>query len=63
MRLENQRAVWNKLRDDQKFQLCIEMTDELESAGVLCSLPDEDNMYWNTTGDRLTDTVVHYTIS
>ena len=62
MRIAAQRAVWNKFGDDQKFQLFVEMTDALESVDMLCCLPDEEDMYWDHTGERISETPVKYSV-
>ena len=63
MRLQEQRTVWNKLRDDQKFQLFVEMTDELEVAEQLHYDDEAEDMYWDASGDRFTTTKVCYGVS
>jgi len=62
MRIDDQRAVWNKLRDDQKFQLFVELTDCAESNGDVSVAEDEEEMVWNN-GDRFTETVAKYRVS
>lgn len=62
MRITDQRAVWNKLRDDQKFQLFVELTDAAESNGDVSVSEDEEEIVWDN-GDKFTETVVRYSVS
>lgn len=62
MRITDQRAVWNKLRDDQKFQLFVELTDAAESNGDINVSEDEAEIVWDN-GDKFTETVVRYSVS
>ena len=62
MRITDQRAVWNKLRDDQKFQLFVELTDAAESNGDVSVSEDEAEMVWDN-GDKFTETVVRYFVN
>jgi len=62
MRITDQRTVWNKLRDDQKFQLFVELTDAAESNGDVSVSEDEEEIVWDN-GDKFTETVVRYSVS
>lgn len=62
MRIDDQRAVWNKLRDDQKFQLFVELTDAAESNGDVSVSEDEADMVWDN-GDKFTEIVVRYSVN
>ena len=61
MRIADQRAVWNKLSDDQKFQLFVELTDAAESNGDVSVSEDKSEMVWDN-GDKFTETVVRYSV-